>query len=309
MWKKIGKVYCAKNQRGWDFSHATHPVVDYFTNPNVWRIYFSTRDKNNLSRITFIDVEPENPLNIYYEHPKPVLDLGTLGDFDELGVMPTCILNIKDSLVLYYIGFSVKTTVPFETFVGAAISSNGLDFKKIGGPVFGKDLFDPYFSGTLCVLDSGDNLFKGYYMSGLGWKKHNEKSEPLYLIKYAESCDGIFWQKKNKIIIGLEKKEAGICQATVIKNDIYQMWYCYRNMGNYRSNIEDSYRIGYAESVDGLLWQRKDKSDFSLLPSEKDWENNMVCYPSVFSYKDNIWMFYNGNSFGQSGFGAAVWEK
>lgn len=305
MWEKQGLIYCAKNQWGWDYSHATHPVVDYFSNTEKWRIYFSSRDKNNLSHISFIDVEPENPKNIYYEHNTPILKLGSLGEFDEFGIMPTSIIKYKNKLILYYIGFSVKKSVPFENFIGAAISDDGINFEKINGPILGKDTIDPYFTGTFCVFKD-KNIFRGYYMSGLGWEIFNNKAEPIYNIKYAESKDAIKWKKKDRIIIDLENQEAGICQATITKdNDLYRMWYCNRNMGDYRTNQNDSYKISYAESIDSINWTRKNDSNFNLNISEDGWDNLMTCYPWVFNYNDKRWMFYNGNSFGATGFGFA----
>ena len=34
----------------------------------------------------------------------------------------------------------------------------------------------------------------------------------------------------------------------------------------------------------------------------------MICYPYVIECADQIIMFFNGNGFGQSGIGCAVWE-
>ena len=35
----------------------------------------------------------------------------------------------------------------------------------------------------------------------------------------------------------------------------------------------------------------------------------MICYPNVIKVKDKLYMFYNGNGFGQSGFGYAELEN
>ena len=83
--------------------------------------------------------------------------------------------------------------------------------------------------------------------------------EPKYHIKYAESTDGIHWKRHGTVAIELMESEYGIASASVLKeNSLYKMWYSYRKGANYRTAIHDSYRIGYAESLDGIKWLRKD---------------------------------------------------
>ena len=310
MWKKIGRTYNCNKKKEWNFSHCTHPVVDHFSFSDRWRIYYSSRDRNNISRTSFIDVEPENPQNILYEHNEPIVNLGLLGEFDEFGIVPTSIIQNKNKeVILYYIGLTVKKSVPFENFIGAILIENNLKFSKIKGPILGKDSIDPLFIGSLCCFREKD-IFRGYYMSGTSWEKIENKAEPKYCIKYAESNNGLNWRKLDKICIELKKDEAGICQSTVLKDkDLYSMWYCYRKMGEYRNNSKDSYKIGYAKSIDGISWERNDNSSFGIKNSSEGWDNIMTCYPWAFEYNNKKWIIYNGNSFGKTGFGFAVWEK
>jgi len=85
------------------------------------------------------------------------------------------------------------------------------------------------------------------------------------------------------------------------------MWYCYRSSHDYRDGA-GAYRIGYAESVDGLDWIRMD--DRHGLPVvEGGWESTMTCYPFVTEVDSRLLMFYNGNGFGRTGFGYAVFER
>ena len=75
-----------------------------------------------------------------------------------------------------------------------------------------------------------------------------------------------------------------------------KMWYTYRG---------DKYRVGYAESSDGLEWIRKD-DEVDLLPSGDDWESDEVSYPFVFAHEGVHYMLYCGNAYGKTGFGIAV---
>jgi hypothetical protein len=94
----------------------------------------------------------------------------------------------------------------------------------------------------------------------------------------------------------------------VIKSgDLYQMWYCYRHSEDYRDG-SGSYRIGYAESRDGMAFERhEDRVGLSV--SADGWDSTMICYPYVLRIDGRTLMFYNGNGFGQTGFGYAQLEE
>jgi hypothetical protein len=68
------------------------------------------------------------------------------------------------------------------------------------------------------------------------------------------------------------------------------------------------YRLGYAESADGRRWTRQDE-DVGIDVSPAGWDSQMVGYAAVVPYRDRVYMFYNGNSCGQTGFGYAVLDQ
>jgi len=84
------------------------------------------------------------------------------------------------------------------------------------------------------------------------------------------------------------------------------MWFCYRSSKDFRDG-SGSYRIGYAESLNGEAWSRDD-AQLGLDVSESGWDSTMVCYPYVLEFDGKTHMFYNGNGFGRSGIGYAVLE-
>ena len=77
------------------------------------------------------------------------------------------------------------------------------------------------------------------------------------------------------------------------------MWYSYRG---------ERYRIGYAESSGGRKWKRKD-SLVGIGVSASGWDSQSVEYPAVFEHNDRLFMCYNGNGYGKTGFGLAVLER
>ena len=310
-WVRKGFIYVPDGSKEWSVSHAQLPVVDFLEDQNILRIFFSTRDSQGRSLPDFIDLDADNPKNIVSHNYKQILRLGKLGEFDDCGIMPSWIVNRNCEKWLYYIGWNVRNTIPYHNSIGLAISKDkGKTFKKFSnGPLWDRDFNEPHFSGTSCVLfDNGK--WKNWYLSCTEWRKINNKLEPRYHIKYAESKDGIFWDKKGVIAIDYkDENEAGIVKASVIiEYGIYKMWYSYRSFKDYRISKNTSYRIGYAESKDGISWNRMDNDGLFLEANEdiNKWDGLMVEYPHVIDVKGKRYMFYNGNGFGKSGFGYAI---
>lgn len=306
-WKKKGLIYAPGAQYEWNKSHAQLPIVDTLSEAR-WRIYYATRSDDNKSNISYIEVEASNPRNILYEHDRPILDLGRLGTFDESGIMPVCVVNHEGKKYLYYAGWRLGATVPYYNSIGLAISYNGGEsFVKFAeGPLFDARPQEPYFTGTANVIVE-NGVWRAWYQSCTKWEILRGKPEPFYHIKYAESSDGISWQRKGIIAIDYrDNSEGGISSASVLKDDgRYKMWYSHRFADNYRFDRAKSYRIGYAESFDGIKWERKD-DQVSIDVSDEGWDSEMIAYPFVLSHEDKRYMFYNGNGFGKSGFGYAT---
>ncbi|MBO6657186.1 MAG: hypothetical protein JJ934_09835 [Pseudomonadales bacterium] len=306
-WKKQGLIYRTSGTLPNSRSHAQLPILD--TNSgDSWRIYFATRDDKNRSNISFVDVESGNPKEIIAVNQETVIPLGELGTFDEFGIMPLSIVDVdSDTKYLYYAGWSRKHSIPYHNAIGLAVSRDGgrTFSKAFEGPLLDARRDEPHFTGTCCVRKEGD-LWRMWYQSCTKWEVINGQPEPYYHLKYAESEDGVIWQRNGKVAIDYASEtEGGICSATVLKGSNYQMWYCYRQAANYREDTNSSYRIGYAESQNGVDWQRMDNKNI-ISTGPDTWDSQMVCYPNVTRYRDRLFMFYNGNGFGNTGFGYAI---
>lgn len=305
-WIKKGLIFKTENNFDWMVSHASVPIADIINNDKL-RIYFGSRDGQNRSFITFMDVEIDNPKNILYIHDKPILSPGKIGCFDDNGVMPGSIVTYKKKKYLYYQGWNRGITVPYHNSIGLAIrKDNGLTFQRIyEGPIMDRTPAEPYFIGTPFVMfDNGK--WKMWYLSSTGWIVIKNKKESLYNIKYTESEDGINWVRNNIVCIDYKFENEAIARPCVLKEEkIYKMWYCYRGSTDFRINKEQSYRIGYAESLDGIKWIRKDE-EIGIKPSITGWDSLMIEYPYVYEHKNRKYMLYNGNMFGKSGIGYAI---
>lgn len=297
-WEKRGMIFCANNNSEWMKTHASLPFADKIYD-NVYRIYFSTRDSNNRASIGYIETDMTNPTKILSLSKEPVLSIGTIGSFDDNGVMGSCIVNKAGTKHLYYIGWNVGITIPFRWSVGLAISKDGgKTFTKYSnGPILDRNTIDPYLvSSPTVIFDEGK--WKMWYISALRWEMHEGKLRAPYHIKYAESNDGINWDRKGIVAIDFKYPgEFAIGRASIIKEDnLYKMWYSYSI---------DRYRIGYAESSDGMHWERKDEQA-GIDVSESGWDSEMIEHTNVFVHNGKKYMLYTGNQYGKTGFGYAI---
>jgi hypothetical protein len=308
-WIKKGLIFCPEGEFSWSQAYASVPTVDIIA--DKLRIYYATRNQANQSSIGFIETDAEHPDRILYVHEQPVLIKGQPGMFDDCGVMPSMLINHGQEKWLYYIGWNVRNTISYHNAIGLAISKDGgLTFEKFSeGPLFDRDYREPYFSAAPFILKE-HNLWRMWYLSNTKWVTFNGKTEPFYHIKYAESHNGIDWQRQGKIAIDFkDAEECGIVRACVIKDAAtYKMWYSYRNLNNYRSDKSNSYRIGYAHSKNGVDWVRADEQA-GIDISNTGWDSEMIEYPYVYAFKGRYYMLYNGNCFGKTGFGYAVLES
>jgi hypothetical protein len=86
------------------------------------------------------------------------------------------------------------------------------------------------------------------------------------------------------------------------------MLYSFRSATDYRKSPEQSYRLGYAESRDGISWTRKD-DEVGIERSQDGWDSQMMQYCHIYEYRGKKYLFYNGNEFGKSGIGYAILEE
>ena len=306
---KKGLIFIPDDNYDWMVSHASIPVVDR-VNTDILRIYFGTRDKQGRSLPAYIEVVADNPQKILYIHDKPVLCLGKLGTFDDNGIMPSWIVNHNGIKYLFYIGWNPQVTVSYRLSIGLAISEDGgKSFKKYSeGPICDRTIDEPYFNTAPCVLIE-DGSWKMWYVSCTGWAIINGWPEPFYQVKYAESLDGIHWRKTGHVCIDYDNFANAIGRPCVFKeNGVYKMFYSFRNAKDYRTDRRQSYRLGYAESINGINWVRKD-NEVGIFRSESGWDSEMIEYCYLYEHKSKKYMFYNGNGFGKSGFGYAISEE
>jgi hypothetical protein len=305
-WEKKGLIFKAGNQHEWMATHAGVPTADKISEEIV-RIYFTPRDTQGRSHITYLEAEAGNPANILYVHDRPLLLPGKLGTFDDSGVTACSIATYGGKKYLYYVGWNRGVTVPYRNAIGLAVSEDGgATFQRLfEGPVLDRTREEPHFCASPFVMHD-DGKWKIWYTGCTGWIVIHGRPEPLYQVKYAESSDGINWVRNNIACLSYKSEGEANARPTILKeNGFYRMWYCFRSSIDYRTDKNGSYRIGYAESSDGIRWTRLDGL-VGIDRSKEGWDSVMMEYPYVYEHRGIKHMLYNGNGFGESGIGYAT---
>ena len=305
-WQQGGLIFKPEGEFEWSQSHAQVPTAVELSK-EIIRIYYATRDRFNRSRTSFIDVDSNDPTRVLYVHNRPIMNLGKPGCHDEDGVMVSSVLKIGSEIWMYYTGWSRGGSIPYRTACGLAISKDGgYEFTRaFDGPIVDRTSAEPHFTNTPYVV-CNSNFWRMWYGSGTSWVLIDDKFEPIYVIKYAESKDGFQWNQPNKLCITPKHElESNVRPSLLVIDGRFEMWFCYRHSIGFRDGL-GSYRIGHATSTDGLTWNRLE-DPIGLLPGRSKWSMGMMAYPCVIQIGSRRLMFHNGDGFGKSGFGFSKW--
>jgi len=157
---------------------------------------------------------------------------------------------------------------------------------------------DPFTLSYPWVIRVAAHRWHMWYGSNLTWG--TSAADLQHAIKHATSEDGFIWRRDGDVVVGFaesESDEYALARPCVVRDpDLWRMWYAYRGT---------TYRIGYAESLDGETWLRKD-AEAGIELATDGWDSQMICYPCVFDFSGRRYLFYNGNDYGRTGFGLAV---
>ena len=297
IWKKLGLLIKPQKKNWFTRSHCMVPTPEYLDN-NSYRIYYSGRNLKNQSIITYADlIFNLNKIKVKYSK-KPIFEIGKLGTFDDNGVTPSCVLQLNKKIKsMYYIGWNPGSTTRMNLYGGLAFFNKNVLKRYSEAPLLERSITDPYLNTAPWVIRIKKNLFYMYYVSGTKWKN---KDLPFYRIKFASSTDGINWKRDGRVCIDFKNKsECALARPYVIKEGrVFKMWFSYKSKNT-------SYKIGYAESYDGLKWVRNDNFN-SISTSRKGFDSDMVGYPVIIKIKNLYYMLYNGNNYGYEGIGIAV---
>lgn len=300
-WRKQGLLWGPDGQLPWARTHATCPTPIVLPDGTL-RVYVQCRDAGNVGRAGYVDLDPEDPRKVLRAARQPVLDVGEPGMFDDNGVFPTSVVQAPDGrLFMYYVGFELCHHIRYRLLTGLAISEDGGEsFQRWSTvPVLERSPQEPHIRGGPYVL-ARDGGFAMWYVAGGSWEVIAGKSMPVYDIRYLESADGLHWPATGQVVLPIDpQREHGFGRPYVLREGgRYRMHYSVRRRSPLR------YGLGYAESADGLHWQRMDES-IGLDVSDEPWESEAVEYGAEIRAGGRTWLLYNGNDFGRHGIALA----
>lgn len=296
-WKSHGRVLAPDLKTPWLSSCAGSAGTPSEWDGDEGYVYVSGRDEKNRSLIGRVVLNVRDTPKVVHVDPEPVFRFGSLGAFDENGVSYPSLVEHAGELRLYYAGWMPSVLTPFQNHIGLAVARNGGSFERVSrAPILPRTDADHLWLGSMYVTAGADG-FHIWYTACLEWTPTDGAPLHKYLIKYAHSEDGVTWQRDDEIAINFASKdEFAIARPSLIQaDDRYHMWFCSRG---------EEYRLGYAVSVDGREWERRDDA-LGFTASGDAWDAKAQCYPCVFRANDRLFMLYNGNGYGRDGLGIA----
>ncbi|MDX2223965.1 MAG: hypothetical protein SFV21_14540 [Rhodospirillaceae bacterium] len=298
-WSKRGVLVAPDPDISW-MSHYVGPTFVEAAGGDAFTLYITGRDGSNRSRVGRAHaVVRDLSLDIVSIERRPLFDLGELGCFDESGVSYPWIIDIGRAKLMYYVGWVAGGLARFQNFTGLAVSEDGGEtFRRhLRVPILDRTDREPYGSGS-CAVYPRNGAFEMMYTAFEPWGMRHGRMQPSYNIKLARSADGYAWRRDGETVIDFAgEHEYVIGKPMVLKDEgIYKLWYSHRG---------PAYRIGYAESVDGATYVRKDHL-VGIDVSSSGWDSEMIEYGFVFRHGSRLFMVYNGNQFGKTGLGWAI---
>jgi len=294
-WRSNGLVLPAPVGARWAATHAALPTPETAAGSRV-SILFAARDEHGRAAIGRAHLDLER--RVADVEQERVLERGRLGTFDDSGVTTSCVVEDGGRRLLYYTGWSLGRTVPFYLCAGCAVSEDGgATYRRVSeAPILERNAVDPLLTASPWVLREGET-WRMWYVSATRWEPGDGEPRHWYHIRYAESENGIDWRRDGTVCVDFagESEHAFSRPCVVRDGERYRMWFAVRG---------DTYRLGYAESADGVSWVRDDAQ--ASLDGVRDWDTEMQTYPVVFEYGGTLHMLYNGNDYGRTGIGHAV---
>ena len=200
-WRIMGRIFDPREHRDWAGTHAQVPTV--LVKERVLRIYYADRDRDGRSYTTYLDVDRGDLGRVIYHHRQPLLPLGRRGTFDDDGMMPSLgdrAPRARPALLQRLEPRRDRALPQLGRHRGQRRRRRHLR-ALYEGPVLDRTPLEPYIAVTPTMLKDGDR-WRMWYVSGTDWSRGRAASyEPVYVIKYAQSRDGIRWDRPNHLCV------------------------------------------------------------------------------------------------------------
>lgn len=301
-WRKLGLLYCPSDARRSPklLTHAANPLAVPLGD-DVYRVFFSGRDARNRSSVGAVDINIDQ-VRLVREFAAPFFEHGPKESFYSDGVSIGNWYATAGALYVLFMGWHNPEHGHWRGEIGRLrLQRDGTLQCEDASPFLGLDpVVDPVSLSYPFVLRQDRIGYRMWYGSTITWDVGN--GEMLHPIHSARSGDGRTWEREGLAVPYEIGRAQAFSRPTVIGDLVlgFQMWF------SYRGGRGTSYRIGHAFSEDGRAWTL-DLDSAGIDVSADGWDSEMVEYPYVFDHKGQRYMLYNGNGYGRTGFGLAVW--
>ncbi|MFB3902680.1 MAG: hypothetical protein ACE15E_04450 [Acidobacteriota bacterium] len=304
-WKKLASPVIRPGFGGrYDGKVARAPYVVQIG--EEYRMYYTGGDDTGKLSICMATAPVGKPQSWRPWPGNPVFTPAEGEAFDNRGVDFPNIVRLNDNLwYMYYTGWGTWAEK------GRIANRTGLAISWDGGRTWTRDGPDPILplgeagkwdsdlTGSVFVLREGDR-WRMWYTAGR-YVSDSSAPQPIDIqIGLASSSDGIHWTRQPAPVLPTRKGDAPVYEYVTSKPNLlvedgtYRLWYSHRGIG---------YRIGYAESKDGIAWTRSEDPGIDVSPD--GWDSQIVEYAFVLPYRNGYRMWYTGNGFGATGIGFA----
>ncbi|MGO4394999.1 hypothetical protein AB4Z46_26950 [Variovorax sp. M-6] len=281
-------------------SHAANPLPVHLEG-SVYRIFYSARDAHSRSSVGAVDIDIESR-RIVHEHVEPFFEYGPPGSFYADGVSIGNCYEANGQRYMLFMGWQAPRDRHWRGDIGRLVVRPDLTLALDSPePLMGADATDPISLAYPWVMRKAGGGYRMWYPSTRTWEAGN--GEMLAVLNGADSEDGDHWTRTGQAVPYELGKAQAFSRPNVLQNANggYEMWF------SYRSGTGESYRIGYATSPDSDQWQLE-LASVGIDVSDSGWDSDMIEYPFVFEHGGQRCMLYNGNGYGKTGFGMAVWS-
>jgi predicted GH43/DUF377 family glycosyl hydrolase len=268
----------------WD--DGTVSTCSIVENGSTLTMFYGARDRG----IGAADGDATN-LSQWRKRPAPVLQAGRVGAFDAGGVLSPAVVPVSSSLwYMYYVGYD-----PTRFNGQVKMHQIGLARSTDAGHSWARVSAEPVLAlGPPGSCDGATISSNTVLRIGTRWYCwYTGISQFPYLagVCLATSSDGIRWEKyAHNPVLGYNPYVAtdAFMVATpqvLYEEGVFKMWY---NSKGFGAGISaGDYHIGYAESLDGIHWERSPILPV-LGPSGHGWDSQMVEYPEVLARNGGV---------------------
>ncbi|OLQ86141.1 hypothetical protein BIY22_12895 [Vibrio panuliri] len=303
-WRKLGNIFdiSARDLGPYGISHCANPRAINL-HGDIFRIFYCSRDLDNRSSVFAIDFDISS-LSILHVYTEPFLTYGKQNSYFSDGISIGNFYEVNGIRYLTFMGWKNPENEHWFGQIGIAELTANYELNLMGDdtkPMIPLDNSDSISLSYPWVTKLPDDTYEMWYGSTKSWVAESN-TEMVHILKRRCSSDGFNWNETTDEVPFFEGIAQAFSSPCIYDFGKYkQMWF------SYRSGSGTPYRIGSAISYGNSEWELS-LNEMTISPSEveSDWDANMVEYPFVFEHKKMLYMLYNGDGYGKTGFGLAI---